>query len=553
MSRYRCPQRGAMVKGGTHEFVSLCGENGKNEGVCLMVRGLLSGVAAGAIVSVLGLGAVSLMAPVGRQDAAPLPQSLPAANQSSAGLTGETERIADGARAGGAPQAAGSGQSAGHGLSAPSVLSPEPLPVPDQSPSLPQALPAPDDSTNAPPAFGETLSDPAGDRHDARMPAPVQNGTGDAAFARLSDPAPRPAAGQAAPDPKAAQTAEDAQATAPSAIEQIPVPPPGEVVVPDLPGAEAVEEPQVVPPAALGQTEPRPAASTAQEIVLLPDGSQVLPDGRVQKPRVFAAGEQPRPSADPAIPTDRLAHIEAPLAGGPDAGGAGDTPADTPAWQRFRAGFSVPADTSLFSVMLIDRGIAKGGLDETTLRTLGFPVTIVLDPSRADARMAAQAYHAAGVEVAILMTGLPEAPTAQDLDVAMEAWRQAVPQAVALVEPVQPVVQNNRQLAQHLMELAQRDGLALVTQDKGSNATDQLAQSQNWPEARIWRVLDDGRERASRIARELVRAEFEAKRDGKAVVMLTAWPESIAGLRDWADGQHDGVVLSPVTAQFAEP
>ncbi|WP_406870198.1 divergent polysaccharide deacetylase family protein [Thioclava sp. 'Guangxiensis'] len=535
MSRYRCPQRGAMVKGRTHDFLHPAREIGKNEGVCLMVRGLLSGVAVGAIVSVLGLGLVSLILPLDGLQADDAP-----ARQAAQAPVADTPVQ-------------------GHALQDKENAAPEEEMAPDTAPVSPLA--ALDDSTDAPAGFTAGLAaalpdaapdiapDLAPERAPDPRPAPQATrlaqvvGPDAGEVEDFTDPGARPEAGLSAPDTAGTPATGDEAANMPGSIEQIPVPPPGEAVAPDLPMAEKPVDPAITPEGDDGTSAP--PSGTASEIVLLPDGSQVLPDGRVEKPRVFAAGEGAGLRADPDVATDRLPQIGAGAA--PSA--AAPTP-DASAWKTNRAAFERPEGAALFSVVLIDRGIAIGGLDQDTLLSLGYPLTIAIDPARSDARAVAQAYRSAGYEVAILMTGLPASPVAQDLDTAMEAWRQAVPGAVALVEPAAPVVQNDRQLSQHLLELAERDGLALITQDRGSNSASQLAHNADWPEAKIWRVLDDGRERASHIARELTRAEFEAKRDGKTVVMLSAWPESVAGLRDWASGAHDDVALAPVSAQF---
>ncbi|WP_444455234.1 hypothetical protein ACTTAI_08035 [Rhodobacter capsulatus] len=60
------------------------------------------------------------------------------------------------------------------------------------------------------------------------------------------------------------------------------------------------------------------------------------------------------------------------------------------------------------------------------------------------------------------------------------------------------------------------------------------------PREGIFRVLDAQRDKAAVITRTLGRAAFEATKDGSTVVMLSAWPESVAGLTAWAS--EDGAI-----------
>ena len=120
---------------------------------------------------------------------------------------------------------------------------------------------------------------------------------------------------------------------------------------------------------------------------------------------------------------------------------------------------------------------------------------------------------------------------------------------MALVESATPKIQNNRPLAQQLVKALAADGLGVVTQSQGLDAEGQLAAAAGLPAAKVWRVLDGARERGAVIERTLARAAFEAQRDGRVIVMLSAWPESIAGLTTWAAGAQE-VTLAPVSAQM---
>jgi polysaccharide deacetylase 2 family uncharacterized protein YibQ len=237
-------------------------------------------------------------------------------------------------------------------------------------------------------------------------------------------------------------------------------------------------------------------------------------------------------------------------AGTPDAPATIDvlSPEALPPVQAYALPFAVTGSTPLYSVVLVDPGAKAGGLDPATLKTIGFPVTLAIDPTRPDAQADAETYRAAGFEVAILASSLPDGATEQDLEVAVEAWRQIIPEAIAIVEPAQPVLQTNRLLSQGLVKILAREGLGLITQSGGLNAAEQLAEKEGVPHTKIWRVIDDGREKAPVIERMLGRAGFEASKDGAVAVMLSAWPESLSGLLTWEPSRDKDIALAPVSA-----
>ncbi|MFT3690110.1 divergent polysaccharide deacetylase family protein [Paenirhodobacter sp.] len=166
-----------------------------------------------------------------------------------------------------------------------------------------------------------------------------------------------------------------------------------------------------------------------------------------------------------------------------------------------------PGALPVMAVVLVDVGVAAGGLDRAAIKALDVPVTIALDPTRPDAAEAAADYRTAGIEVAILAPDLPEGA---DADAALDAWRKAVPGAVAVVA--------GPPLAQALA----RAGIARV----GAEET---------------QVLDAGRDSEAGVGRALERVGA-----GGATVLLHSWPASVMGLRAWAETER-GVTPAPVS------
>ncbi|RBP90297.1 hypothetical protein DFO80_10969 [Rhodobacter sp. 140A] len=545
-----------------------------------MVRGLIAGLATGGVVAVLGLGALSLVAPLPRPNATTPPASATGEDAPAArGVAPRTPRLPVPANSP-APIAAAprpTAPSAPHPPIAPAAPLAE-APAPSLPPPVALAG-AGDAAPVAPAGEGVTAAEPVAPTAPAPVAEPAATPLPGTESAARPDAVATAPASPAAPEPPLAMREPGAEAP-------VPVPPPGEVVAPELPQAEADEAAvartvpapaaPAAPPAAAADDDAAPATPRApepgQEIVLLPDGAIVPP--AAQLPRVFSPGDAPQGFANaPGTAVNRLPTIgdetqvatapapgflrppgaEAPagaLAGGPPPATAA-VPAprgDEAPIRRYGAAFTPEPGKPLFSVVLIDPGTAAGGLDSGTIKALGLPLTIAIDPTRPDAATAAAAYRAAGLEVAILASPLPEGATAQDLEVALEAWRAVLPEAVAVVEPPKPVVQNNRLLSQDLVAVLAREGLGLVTQSSGTNAAEQLARAAGLPEVRVWRVLDADRERGTVVERTLARAAFEAARDGAVTVMLSAWPESISGLTSWSVGATGTVSFAPVSA-----
>ena len=535
-----------------------------------MGRSILSGSVLGAVLSALILSATSLMLPL-----APAPAPAP-----------------------GVPDAAVPAPSPLVEMPAPilelpaAAAEPDPadavaaLPVPEatgaiREPDAPTAsalvTPAPTRSTG--PAIvevpaGSEFARAPGDAlalRPAIEPAPTV-ATAPTAPLALPDAAPAPAATDpgtppAAPTgPKApgALSPEVEHPTLPQAEQPLPVPPPGEALAPTLPAVARTDQPAVpdilVPPAAPGAAMPAPEADAAPEtapaqlattpppqtaalpdIILVPDAAPAAPAAApVPQPGFSGVAAAPGFVNAPGVAVNRLPSI-----------GVESVPVAEPLAPRqspleaFRAEFT-GSGAPLLALVLLDP-TAEG--DFAALRALGLPLTIAIDPMRADAAADAQKFRAAGFEVAILAARLPVGATPGDLEVALAAWRRVLPEAVAVVEPPQPVMQGNRSLAQQLVAALAREGLGLATHSgKGLNAAAQLATAAGLPQVLVWRVLDTEGDTAPAIRRYLDRAAFEASRGMGVAVMLHAWPESLAGLAEWQRRREGGPDLAPLSA-----
>lgn len=459
---------------------------------------------------------------------------------------------------------------------------------PDVAPVLPGTEAAPADAGTGAPVAGAPEAPPSGALSQA-----------------ATDSAPRPEAGSAAPSAMAAPSAEGsapervAMADAPS----VPMTSPGLGGQPAAP--EAAPAPDVAPdamaaagsvdgardglsravkdalakaqaeaggtpapepaaePEAAAPPEPAAPAENASPLpqIIQPDGSQVIPPeppiaagdaGTASARPVPGFGNRPVPGFGQAsgVAVNRLPRVgDAAPAADPAADALPEAvPADGPALERYAQPFDAPAGKPLFSVVLIDVGESAGGLDPATLTTLPFPVTIALDPLRAEASDREAAFRAAGYEVAILAAGLPPMAKAADLDVSWQGFRAVLPEAIAVLDDPAATLQNNRMLAKQLVVLAGEGGLGLLTWNKGLNPARQIAAGENLPQAQIYRLLDSEGESMGMIGRYLDRAAFEAGRDGSVVVVGTTRPDTVTALIAWAAKGADAVAVAPLSA-----
>ncbi|KFE33554.1 divergent polysaccharide deacetylase family protein [Thioclava atlantica] len=404
-----------------------------------------------------------------------------------------------------------------------------PAAAPSKAPSIPEAP--------QPPAGAPTLpvSPEAGPLVDAGIGREAALQTGEGA----SGPVTLSGAGMKAhrvPETQPDAASPDRSAAMPALPEAAPLTPDFAAPAPEM--APPASEPDMAPDATPDLTPQKPRVLTLDPAPSLPGksigGFKSAPGVIVDRlPQVGAA--PPTDAAPGATPAD-VAPPSAP-----------DTRAMTPL-ERFAAPVVPDPTKARVSIVLIDPGIAAGALDPDTITSLGLPMTIAIDPTRPGAAEDGQAFREAGYEIAILAADLPENATPADVEVALEAWRHTLPEAVAVVERRKPEFQNNRPLARQMVSALARDGLGLVTQKVGFDSANQIAASSGLPHTQIWRVLDAGREKAPAISRMLSRAGFEADREGQVAVMLSAWPETISGIDDWYVAEQSRFALVPVSS-----
>jgi len=414
--------------------------------------------------------------------------------------------------------------------------------APDVSPALPgtEAAPA------ATPAPRPTEATPDTTTTAGLDAAPAPQPSASAAPAEPSAPASPESSGAVASAPAAARP----EASAPGLVQPLPQ----RGAEPALPvGASQAPSPE----AAAVDPAPEPALARAPDAEPAPAPEPAAPD-----PSADPSAEEPAPASTPAGPApepgfrqatgikvNQLPRIGDAVLLGPLPGAeppAELAPEPLPALVAHAAAFTAAPEAPLLSIVLIDDRSGPAIAAEL-LADLPFPVTIALDPAAPGAAEAARTYRAAGQEVAIL-AALPRGATPSDLEVSWQAFVQALPEAVAVLDAPAARLQNDRRLAEQLILLAAEEGHGLLTWDIGLSPAAQLAAEASVPQAQVYRRLDAQQETGPVIGRYLDRAAFEASRSGAVVVTASTRPETLAALLDWAVGQSRTVTLAPLSA-----
>lgn len=496
-----------------------------------MIRGFLTGVIWGGVVASAGLAVISQVSPLPGtpSPAVAVPDDAPAPPPEILDKTPEpvAEPVPDTARAP-APVAA--------------------LDLADDTPALPAA-------PDAAPVTGipQLPEAAAQDAATAPLPLPAEppgrvvDAPASPALIPLTLPtAPPTALADAVPGltPPPMPALPETEPTPPSAE---PPPPLEEALLQPVPQPEP-ELPALIVPADPAPADPAPAdPAPAEPAPADPVPDAVVPDAPLPTLPRLITPDSDTTLGDDAVPTNRLPRIgDAPAATEPD------QIADLPPLDRYARAFTNPEAKPLFALVLIDTGAAD--LDRARLAALPFPVSFVIDPLAPNAAEAAALYRAAGQEVVMRATGIPEGATAADLEQTFQAHDRTLTEAVAVVDLGAGGFQDNRPLATEVVPVIKAQGRGLLTYERGLNAADQVARREGVPAARIFRSLDDDGESIPVIRRYLDRAAFKAAQEGRVVVIGTARPETVAGILEWTiEGRASSVALAPVSAVLQAP
>lgn len=533
--------------------------------------GLIMGVFWGAIVSAVGLAALSLSSPLPPRGGAEVVETaLEVPVEEAADVDGVEQTPAGDAAAEETALQEASEAADATVSQAPAETPVEPqettapateIPLPSGSefnrppPEPEAALPVPDaaPAANAPtaPALAGDVTAPVFDTAPAAQPsvateAPVQ-------IAAATGDESGPASPALAPAPVIA--------TGPTALTQ--------PEARETPQVRTALLPQVTPPAEeAADVAPEPAAVPLQTPVFptIGDGAETVaqvpevpevPEDVASDGAIDARVEEPVDGVAPVTTPTRPQVITFPqLSPEPeeeivavDGAEASEVPAagDLPAIEAYAAPYDATEERPLMAVVLIDEPDSR--IEISTLTRFSFPVAFAVDPLHPDAAARASAYREAGFEVVILGSMIPEGATAADTEVALSAAVVTLPEAVALIDTPEGRIQGDRPVLDATVAALAESGHGLLAFPRGLNAAEQSASRAGVPGATVFRFLDDEEQRATVITRFLSRAAFAAAQEGTVIVVGRTRPDTVTALFSWAlGGRSEAVALAPLSA-----
>ena len=551
------------------------------KGVQGLIRGFVTGVIWGGVVAATGLAVVSQVAPLPEVDAVaegemspalvPQPEAPEAIDpvEETAPAPGEatpdpaTSEVAEPDAAvteEGAPVAMvedGAAEVALPEALQPEILQKGPAPVtaegtvdPDTPAPTEEPVPAPAAEAVAPPSTPEVA--PTSVLGAEAMPEEILEET--VVEQMLAQPGP---VEDSAPDAPALPATPEAAVTVPGAIAE-GAPGLSGATVPALPGDDAAPaRTETPPPAEEALLQPVPDQEPPAPALIVPDAPlPTVPDAGPQgtdAPQDMAldvpgvrTDRLPRIGDDPAPAEDSMASEETEATMLPEAV-LGTTPLEL-----FRRAFDNPDAKPMFAIILIDDGIPAE--EKVRLASLPFAVSFAVDPLAADAADSAMIYRAAGQEVVMLASGIPQGATAGDLEQTFQALDMAMPEAVAVLDRMEGGFQDSLELARQAVPIVAEQGRGIVTYDRGLNSADQVARREGVPRATIFRVLDGEGESIPKMRNYLDRAAFKAAQEGRVLVIGRAQADTVAAILEWTvEGRAASVALAPVSAVLEVP
>ncbi|MEL7149406.1 MAG: divergent polysaccharide deacetylase family protein [Pseudomonadota bacterium] len=217
-----------------------------------------------------------------------------------------------------------------------------------------------------------------------------------------------------------------------------------------------------------------------------------------------------------------------------------------PALARYATEFEAPQGVPLLSIVLVHQGAAA--LNAQLLEILPPNIGFAIDASLPGAADIARTYRSAGREV-IMIPALPAGAAPQDIEQALGANFDLVPEAVAVMDVSGSSFQSDRAAVEQVVDVVAASGHGMITFPRGLNTAHQAAQRAGVPTGLIFRNLDGSSEDQETIRRSLDRAAFRARQDEAVILVGTTGSTMLSALTEWVLGNRAATVaIAPVSA-----
>ncbi|MGR3513701.1 MAG: divergent polysaccharide deacetylase family protein [Paracoccaceae bacterium] len=228
-----------------------------------------------------------------------------------------------------------------------------------------------------------------------------------------------------------------------------------------------------------------------------------------------------------------------------DSGDGPEIDPDAPALVRYATAFEAPDDVPLLSIVLVHQG--PEALSAELLDILPPNVGFAVNASTSGAADIARTYRAAGREV-VMIPALPEGAAPQDIEQALGANFDLVPEAVAVMDVSGSSFQSDRNAVDQVVDVVSASGHGLITFPRGLNPAHQAAQRVGVPTGLIFRNLDGASEDQETIRRSLDRAAFRARQEDGVILVGTTGSTMLSALTEWVLGNRAAsVAIAPIS------
>ena len=197
-----------------------------------------------------------------------------------------------------------------------------------------------------------------------------------------------------------------------------------------------------------------------------------------------------------------------------------------------RDGVSDEGKPKLSIVLLTDQ---LNVIDPNLVQALPIPVTFAVDPVNPSADALLLSLRELEQE-AVILGDLPREASVQDVDVALTALVDLLPQTIGVIERQAGALQQSRDVMLHVPEVLNRTGHGLVVYEKGLNTLAKEAGKAGTPVATIYRDLDGADQNERTIRRFLDGAAFRAANSPSEPIVVSARlrPETMSAILIWA-------------------
>ena len=333
--------------------------------------------------------------------------------------------------------------------------------------------------------------------------------------------------GEAAPAGTSAQESDAAPAADTEPAE--------EIAVEEEPAPEPVEEPAADAAEAEPQEEAVEAETPELETAVVEGPAEE--EGSQERPQVSSGGFG---NLAPNVTVNR------PTEGSEEPEVVAAAPSSALEAYAITEGWDGADDRPLVAMVVIDEAGDASRLG--AFQSFNGPLTFAVPASAPGAAQAMKAYREAGHEV-VLVTDLPQGAQPADIEVAMQSYIAAVPEAVAVLDGSFSGFGGDRRATEQVVEIIGETGHGLITVAQGLNAAQQIADRAGVPAMTVFRDLDAQGQGNTVIRRFLDQAAFRAAQDGKMVLLARTKAETISALLIWAQQERASRVnLAPLSA-----